>query len=272
MPSKRWKCRFSVPKFKKISGSIPPDLPNLESVPLTFWDGLTPLTARKPILVNTNITQATLHGQERFPGYVPSFIVPTKFVAMMIDELLNLELNNIVSFVSWNGFPRKLSRKLLTLFKPSSPNPNNSNNVVIDPTTTKIWINLPFLGKYGTKLTNNFIREISPLLKSPCKFIVNWKTTDTNCFISLKDPTPKTYQSSVVYEFKCPGCNANYVGKTDRCLYTRIKEHSSLDSSEIYNHITSCNEFNYVINLLELTPTDEVNNIKCSVSNRFNIY
>ena len=55
----------------------------------------------------------------------------------------------------------------------------------------------------------------------------------------------------------------NYVGKTDRCLYTRIKEHSSLDSSEIYNHIISCNEFNFVINLLELTPNDEVNNIKC---------
>jgi hypothetical protein len=150
---------------------------------------------------------------------------PQKFAHKICsnDELLNLELNNIVSFMSWNGFPRKLSRKLLTSFKPSSPNPNNSNNVVIDPTTTtKIWIHLPFLGKYGTKLTNNFIRKISPLLKSPCKFIVNWKTTDTNCFISLKDPTPKTYQSSVVYEFKCPGCNANYVGKTDRCLYTRI--------------------------------------------------
>jgi hypothetical protein len=41
---------------------------------------------------------------------------------------------------------------------------------------------------------------------------------------------------------------------------------SSLDSSEIYNHITSCNEFNFVINLLELTPNDEVNNIKCSVT------
>jgi hypothetical protein len=46
-------------------------------------------TASKPILVNTNITQATLHGQERFPGYVPSFIVPTKFVAMMNYLILN---------------------------------------------------------------------------------------------------------------------------------------------------------------------------------------
>ncbi len=45
---------------------------------------------------------------------------------------------------------------------------------------------------------------------------------------------------TVEYEFKCPGCNANYIGKTDRCLYTRIKEHSSHDSSEIYNHVISC--------------------------------
>jgi hypothetical protein len=57
----------------------------------------------------------------------------------------------------------------------------------------------------------------------------------------------------------------NYVGKTDRCLYTRIKEHSSLDSSEIYNHIISCNEFNFVINPLELTPNDEVNLITLNV-------
>ena len=69
-----------------------------------------------------------------------------------------------------------------------------------------------------------------------------------------------------MYEFKCPGSNANYVGKTDRCLYTRIKEYSSLDTSEIYNHIISRNEFNFVINLLELTPNDEVNNIKCSLT------
>jgi hypothetical protein len=99
------------------------------------------------------------------------------------------------------------------LFKPSSPNPKKSNNTVIDPTTTKIWIHLPLVGKYATKLINNFIRKISHVLKSPCKFIVNWKTTDTNCFITL-NPTPKTYQSSVVYEFKCPGCNTNYIGKS----------------------------------------------------------
>ena len=32
---------------------------------------------------------------------------------------------------------------------------------------TQIWIHLPFLGIYGSKLTNSFIWKISPLLKSP---------------------------------------------------------------------------------------------------------
>ncbi len=104
------------------------------------------------------------------------------------------------------------------------------------PSPTRLQLRPGFIylsfGKYGTKLINqrnSFIWKIGP-----CKFIVNWKTTDANYFISLKDPTPKTYQTSVVYEFKCPRCNAIYIGKTDRCLYTRIKEHSSRhESSEI---------------------------------------
>ena len=56
------------------------------------------------------------------------------------------------------------------------------------------------------------------LYQNPCKFIVNWKTTDAKCFISLKNQTPQIYQRSAVYECKFPRCNANYVGKTDRCM------------------------------------------------------
>ena len=55
----------------------------------------------------------------------------------------------------------------------SSPKPCSTDNSITEPTTTKIWIHLPLLGKYGTKLTNSFIRKISPPLKYPCKFIVN---------------------------------------------------------------------------------------------------
>ena len=77
-----------------------------------------------------------------------------------------------------------------------------------------------------------------------------------------------THQKCItaVYEFKCPGCNANYIKKTDRCLYTRVKEHSCNDSFEIYNHIWSCNEFKFIKNMLELSSYDEDSNIKCSLT------
>ena len=83
----------------------------------------------------------------------------------------------------------------------------------------------------------------------------------------LKTKHQRSIKAHVVYEFKCPGCNANYVGKTDRCLYTRTKEHSYYDdSSETHNHICSCKEFNFIKNLLELSPYDEDSKIKCSLT------
>ena len=64
-------------------------------------------------------------------------------------------------------------------------------------------------GKYGTKLTNSFIRKISPLLKSHCKFIVNWKTTMLTASSHLKSKYQKCIKASLSMKFKCLGCNAN---------------------------------------------------------------
>ena len=77
----------------------------------------------------------------------------------------------------------------------------------------KIWLPLPYLGKYGTRLIRSFIHRITPLLKLKFNFIINWKTTNSNSFLSSKDKTPAKYQSSVVYEFTCPGCKRRYIGK-----------------------------------------------------------
>ena len=46
-------------------------------------------------------------------------------------------------------------------------------------------------------------------------------------------------------------------------IYTRIKKHSSQNTSEIYNHITTGNEFNYIKNILQITPYDDTT-INCS--------
>ena len=48
---------------------------------------------------------------------------------------------------------------------------------------------------------------------------------------------------------------------------TRIKEHSSQNTSEVYkhNHIITCNEFNYIKNILQITPYDDTS-INCSLT------
>ena len=69
-------------------------------------------------------------------------------------------------------------------------------------------------------------------IKSNCKkdhpinFRLLYDVTKMEFFCNTKDKTPMLNQSFVVYEFKCPGCDANYIGKTERTLFERSEEHS----------------------------------------------
>ena len=83
--------------------------------------------------------------------------------------------------------------------------------------------------------------------------------------MSCKDKTPNEYQSSVVYQFSCPGCKRPYIGKTDRCLFTCLKEHSTRDSSEIDADINSCEHFQQIKTLMELIP-DSSNTIETNLT------
>ena len=114
-------------------------------------------------------------------------------------------------------------------------------------------LNLPYplIGKKGNFFLRNCTKKFFRLLKQPVKFVNHWKTTECNSFTSLKDPTPKPCKRSVVFEFVCPGCNSSYIGKTDRCLDTRVNEHAKSNKSEIYNHACA-NIFEHVLSLSNL--------------------
>ena len=59
--------------------------------------------------------------------------------------------------MSWNGFPRKLTSKLINQFKPSPPvssNDNDSEAIMTEANKApKIWLQLPYLSKFGERLT-----------------------------------------------------------------------------------------------------------------------
>ena len=61
---------------------------------------------------------------------------------------------------------------------------------------------------------------------------------------------------TVVYEFMCPGCKANFVGKIERTLFERNVEHAWSDKDSVVNiHLNDCNDVQHMFNIAKLTPS-----------------
>ena len=59
-----------------------------------------------------------------------------------------------------------------------------------------------------------------------------------------------------MYEFLCPGCSANYVGKTERTLFERNVEHVWNDKDSVVNiHLNECNGVQHMFNIAKITPS-----------------
>ena len=75
-------------------------------------------------------------------------------------------------------------------------------------------------------------------------------------FCNTKDPTPTLNRSNVVYEFSCPGCRATYIGKTERTLFERSREHGWSDKkSAVYTHLLSCEGLSHIDTLMSFPCT-----------------
>ena len=141
--------------------------------------------------------------------------------------------------MSWNGFPKYTANRILKKYKSLFGSDNKQSKPPLDPNTTVIFLSLPYVGKQGEALVRKCCNEIKYLVHKPLKFQIHWQTTKVSFFTSTKDPVPKDLKSSVVYQFDCSGCGDMYIGKTNRNLITRVKEHCK-PNSEIYNHTSNC--------------------------------
>ena len=105
---------------------------------------------------------------------------------------------------------------------------------------TPRFYKLPYIGEYSGIAQ----KKINSLIKKYCKDSISVKISFSGVklasFFSTKDKIPENLRSNVVYKFVCAGCNASYVGETQRHLTTRIKEHLETDKcSHIYRHVIS---------------------------------
>ena len=86
----------------------------------------------------------------------------------------------------------------------------------------KIWIRLPYLHKKGEELLKTSIRKLKRCFKTNVKFVTVYDTKKYAMFCCVKDKIPINQKFNVIYTTKSAGCGQDYVGKTDRCVITRL--------------------------------------------------
>ena len=95
---------------------------------------------------------------------------------------------------------------------------------------------------------NLIVSKLVPLDLRP-KYDVN----KIEFYSNTKDKTAVLSNSFVVCDFSCPGCGANYIGKTQRTLYERIVEHAWTDNnSAVYKHLNGSTGVQYLFDIASL--------------------
>ena len=75
-------------------------------------------------------------------------------------------------------------------------------------------------------------------------------------FCSVKDKIPTHQKSNVIYTTKFSGCGEDYVGKTDRCVITRLNEHSNRSDQPKFQHLQHCEKILETMTLYQLSDID----------------
>ena len=121
---------------------------------------------------------------------------------------------------------------------------------------------------------NYFKKKLLRCLNVNVQIETRITTTKLNLFTNTKDKVLKQNKSNAVYEFTCPKCNSSYIGKTDRTLLERVKEHAYKDQERAVNkHLNSCYDTNYLDSKTnnELTDFVMTNSKIIDSSNNWNL-
>ena len=136
-------------------------------------------------------------------------------------HLLSSELRVIRDILCRNGFPDWFITKHMYVHTDDNTDGENENEATHDD-NKRVICRVPYTGSSIIPLTSKIKRAVSRAYAGLTTTVV-YKTRrlSTN---APKDIIPPTQKSNVVYEFKCP-CGARYVGRTQRPLAVRVKEH-----------------------------------------------
>jgi len=95
--------------------------------------------------------------------------------------------------------------------------------------------------------------KLKRCFKGPVHSKIFYQTRKLSSICFNNDPTPTYLRSHVFYKLTYLACNAEYIGKTDRCVRVRKGKHSSDHYSAMFQHLHSCKAFKVLLSLNNLT-------------------
>lgn len=160
----------------------------------------------------------------------------------------NKQVEKITTLMSWNGFPSFISRSILRRLKSKiRRNTEESPNEII-----KIFVKPPYAGLKGEQLLKACFKKMKRFLKPTVCFVTLYQTKKVAMFCPTKDRILTKQKANVIYELKCPGCGEIYIGKTDRNIVFRLREHGLRYDQPMNMHLSNCPSFRELINLFTL--------------------
>ncbi|CAH8606449.1 unnamed protein product [Schistosoma rodhaini] len=156
-------------------------------------------------------------------------------------ECINEELEFLKKTLMKNGYPDRFIEKNMNR---SSVDKNLSYSVP----KKSLYISLEFKGDRTSDIIKNRLTTTIKRTFNAAKLRITF--TSKNLFsVSIKDKLPRLVASMCIYQFTC-SCGARYIGRSQRSLSTRIREHIPVwfyngerkaVRSSILEHLIDCN-------------------------------
>ena len=190
-----------------------------------------------------NNFMTSLYRKKTFTGLYTDFasLAPDKYKNNLISVLIyrafhicpsyknfHDEIIRIKEILSKNSFPRALTDRIIKSFLDQRFLPRAP---ALAEAKMALLFCIPYFGRYNLQMKTRICRLIKQCYPgiSAAGYFSIFKTH--RVFFPFKDRFPTLIRSSVVYQFKCPGCHALYFGKTTRRLITRCREHLGINKA-----------------------------------------
>ena len=80
-------------------------------------------------------------------------------------------------------------------------------------------------------------------------FVCRFSVTKILFFTNMEDKLKKLGKSDVVYQFPCSCCESSDIGKNERTLFERTKEHVTRADSAIEEHLDNCLKMEHLFSI-----------------------